>query len=81
MSERCTNTDLLRALGKIEGKLEVLDKHHDRMNRIDKEVHGLEHRVSKVETKQAGLMARVAIITSVIATGAALIIKKVLSVF
>ena len=62
-----TNNEIIRAIGKLEGKCDqiigALDKHYNRMNRIDKdikmlgssfdeEITRLETRVGHLEKKQ-----------------------------
>ncbi len=50
------NNDLMRILGALEGGqkqiLEEIRGHHDRMNRIDENVEGIEERLRGVEKKQ-----------------------------
>ncbi len=50
------NDELMRVLGKLEGGqnqiLEEIRSHHDRMNRIDTNVEGIEERLRGVEKKQ-----------------------------
>lgn len=61
-----------RSLGRIEGKLDIMDtqlkelqrSHHDRMNRIDVEIHTIDTRLQSVEKKQYGII----LIASFIAT-------------
>ena len=50
------DNEIMRLLGGLEGGqkqiLEEIRTHHDRMNRIDENVEGLEERLRSVEKKQ-----------------------------
>ncbi len=65
--------DFNRALGRIEGKLNELDKHFDRMNRIDEDLEELNKRIASVEKKQYGILA----VATVVWTAIIVLIKSV----
>lgn len=62
-----------RALGIIEGKLDILTlqlneirkAHHDRMNRIDREINDVDARLRSVEKKQYSIVVIATFLASI----------------
>jgi archaellum component FlaC len=65
-----SNDDILRALGRVEGKIDsitiALKDHTDRMNRIDEDIENVEKRVGNLERKQYAILTIASIIGAII---------------